>query len=102
MSATEPIAAVIKRYREERHQTSDHFHEDDAFTLADAFIREHDETPITSEGLVADGWEKAKGENVFYCRCEVIVKTSMDVWISYGMPVTTIGQVRTLLRVFGG
>ena len=99
MSATEPIAAVIKRYREKRHTNESDFAIDDAYTLADAYLRELDDTPITPEGLVKDG-----GKNTiktWWSIGNLAIYKESNGWYFRGEKITTIGQVRSLVRVFG-
>ena len=98
---TEPIADVIKRYRENRRIAYLYCHDLDAFTLADAFIREHDETPITPEGLVADGWRMGNSTLDFTCGNNIWASRVSGEWYMRGNEVHTIGQVRSLVRVFG-
>lgn len=101
MSATEPIAAVIKRYREKRHTNESDFAIDDAYTLADAYLRELDDTPITPEGLVADGWRMGNSTLDFTCGNNIWASRVSGEWYMRGNEVHTIGQVRSLVRVFG-
>ena len=94
---SEPIAEVIKRYREIK-QLGYEAVLVDAFTLADAYLRELDETPITPEGLAVDGWMR---DGSFFHHGKLLIGCTCGTWFFRNIPIHTIGEVRTLVRVFG-
>ena len=109
---TEPIAEVIKRYRE----TADPYEyridsiqvRDDLFAIADYTLREHDTSPITPELLLADGWLPV-GTNGTYRYGSFHIQmnfgskpiTTLITGIGEELKVHTIGDARSLVRVFG-
>ena len=99
---TEPLAAVIKRYRERRKKFDPLSRVTDAFTISEAYLRELDQSPITPDGLIADGWRIGNSTLDFTIGNNIWISRVSGDWYMRGNEITTIGQVRTLLRVFGG
>lgn len=80
--------------------------------LADAYLRELDEMPITEAELLKDGWSNISGSTVWERGADVLHqyvltmagKTFPDHWGLIGVPeleLQTMGELRTVLRLRG-
>ena len=68
-----------------------------------AYDREHDPTPITPELLVADGWERTKrGIETYTLGGRIAYHNGLAWKLVNQQAVTTMGQLRTALRLMGG
>lgn len=69
--------------------------------LADAYLSELDEMPITADELVKDGWEQCKSPSVFTRGCQILCSRKTG-WRLYGpldCLLQTMGELRTVLRL---
>jgi len=95
---TEPMAEVINRYRNSKHY-SDCRAFTDACKIANAYLNELDPSPITPELLRMEGWTNP--QTTWWKNSNVSIYNTAWGWFFRDCKITTIGQVRTLLRVFG-
>lgn len=95
---TPELLEAAKRMRENKYAHIDDEYID-RWKLVNFAVELLDDSQITKELLIADGW-KFNGLSFFMAGI-LICGNDAKGWYVRGIQVTTIGQVRTLLRVFG-
>lgn len=81
--------------------------EADVRLLAAAMAAELDDTPITAEALVSAGWSDASRRYWEYPETAVYLEHEPSGWMAkrghseggYIWPITTLGELRTLIRL---